>query len=55
MVDLDPAVDAPFTSENLDIPSTCPLNLAVTCLDASVHGGSWKNFTHLQREGELGS
>ena len=50
MVDLDPAVDAPLTLEILDIPFTCPLNLAVTCRDAPVHGGNWKNFTHFQRE-----
>ena len=42
----DPEVDSPFALENLDITSTRPLYLGVIAPDSSVHGGSWKNFTH---------
>ena len=38
--------DSPFALENLDITSTRPLYLGVIAPDSSVHGGSWKNFTH---------
>ena len=55
IVDPDPEVDSPFVLENLDSTSTRPLYLAVIAPDSSVHGGSWKHFTHFLREGELGS
>ena len=50
-------VPAHFSFENLDIISSSPLNLAVTCpvFIRTINGGIWKNSTICLREGELGS